>query len=339
MKPYRLIPILFALSCAPQIGWSQVKLPPPPTNAALLYWQAFAEMQDYPMDESTAELLEKTLRGEAAWDEQRLGHFVDDNLDAIRTMQRASNLPQCDWGLEDTFEARNAFPVTYWQNSARSLARLNTLYGIREAASGDSQIATDTWLAGIRFSQHLARGGTLIFKLVAEQALLPNFGILASVLRQGKLSVAEKARVKTAVQALPETVFDWGEAWALEGGLIEAGFREVLKSPDPIKAYEAFSGERAPEVAFPPSAKGSKTRPAILLADFATFEDYMSRIQAALAAPPPVAQRRIEALNTEQQSVSPLLQRFIPSPSHVNDARTEIALARQRLLQAIAESH
>jgi hypothetical protein len=337
MKPYRLIPIFLVLAFYPQIGCSQVKLPPPPSNAALLYWQAFAEMQDYATDSSTADLLERTVKGEVPWDEQRLGHFVDDNLDAIRTMQRASKLPECDWGLEDTFEARNAFPVTYWQNSARSLARLNTLYGIRQAASGDSQEATDTWLAGIRFSQHLAQGGTLIFKLVAEQALLPNFEILTTIVRQGKMPAAEKAHVRSVVETLPETVFDWGEAWALEGGLLEAGLREVLKSPDPIKAYEAFSGERAPEVAFPPSAKGSKTRPAILLVDFSTFEDYMSRIQAALTAPSPVAQRRIETLEAERKSVSPLLQRFIPSPSRVNDARAEIALARQRLLQAAAE--
>jgi hypothetical protein len=45
---------------------------------------------------------------------------------------------------------------------ARVLARLNTLEGMRQMVHGDSQSAVNTWLAGMHFSQDLARGGSLI---------------------------------------------------------------------------------------------------------------------------------------------------------------------------------
>ena len=69
-------------------------------NAALRYWLAFAEMQDQPGDKNLAQLLDKTAAGEAAWDETNLGPILDKNEAAILALQRASKLPDCDWGLE-----------------------------------------------------------------------------------------------------------------------------------------------------------------------------------------------------------------------------------------------
>ena len=57
-------------------------------------------------------------------------------------MQRATMLPECDWGLEYSLGPHT--PIPFVQNSARALGRLNTLYGIRLAAKGDTRKAVDT---------------------------------------------------------------------------------------------------------------------------------------------------------------------------------------------------
>src|SRR5689334_12476559 len=79
---------------------AQVKQPQETRNAALRYWLAFAELQDPPADKVTADLLEKTAAGEVGWDEAKLGFILDQNESAIIRMQRATKLPDCDWGLE-----------------------------------------------------------------------------------------------------------------------------------------------------------------------------------------------------------------------------------------------
>jgi hypothetical protein len=136
---------------------AQAKRPTETRNAALRYWMAFAELRDAPSDKATTELLEKTAAGEAPWDETKLGPILDRNKEAILMMQRATKLPDCDWGLE--YERGPNAAIDYAPR-ARVLARLNTLYGIRMAAKGEAQNAIDSWLAGIRFSQHLAKGGS-----------------------------------------------------------------------------------------------------------------------------------------------------------------------------------
>jgi len=185
---------------------AQSGVPPETRNAALRYWLAFADLQDPPTDKATAELLEKTAAGEAAWDETKLGPILDKNETAIWRMQRATKLPECDWGLEYDLGPRASIAYV---PKARVLARLNTLDGMRLAAKGDSQKAVETWLAGIRFSQHLTKGGSLIFSLVAKMGLTSNFRALTQAAQNGTLTDAQKKQIESVVRALPETGFDW----------------------------------------------------------------------------------------------------------------------------------
>ena len=54
MKSRFLIAVICAVLSA-ETASAQLKLPAEPKNAALLYWQAFAQLQDYPTDKATAE--------------------------------------------------------------------------------------------------------------------------------------------------------------------------------------------------------------------------------------------------------------------------------------------
>ena len=115
-------------------------------------------MKDPPADKATQDLLEKTSAGQAPWDRSQT--WADSpgcqNGEAIRTLQRATQLPECDWGLEYSRGVRAAIPYV---SRARVIARLNQLAGMRAMAKGDSQAAVDTWPGeGSAFRKHLATG-------------------------------------------------------------------------------------------------------------------------------------------------------------------------------------
>jgi len=301
---------------------SQEKHPPQTRNAALRYWMAFAEMQDPPADKATQDLLEKTSAGEAAWDETRLGRILDANGEAIRTTQRATKLPECDWGLE--YDLGPRAPL-YHLPRARVMARLNQLEGMREMAKGDSQAAVNTWLAGILFAEHLANGGPLILALTAKNALLPNLRVLASEARQGHLSDAQKKQVSVTLKGLREDGFDWGAAWGLEESTLQQFFADLRGAANPRAEYESVMGEAMPNGAGVPGSE-----------DAHRLREYMMRVQTALDLPPQAAKARLLALETQKRSLPEAIQRLIPSAQKLNDVRLEVFAVRKHLQEAIA---
>ena len=290
-------------------------------NAALRYWMAFAEMQDTWADKPTQELLEKTAAGEAAWDEAKLAPILDANEDAIGMMQRATKLPECDWGLEygRLWKASIAYAPR-----ARALERLNTLEGMRQLAKGDSQSAVNTWLAGIRFSQDLTRGGSLIFALMAKSVLMPDLRLLAQAAHSGQLSEAEKREVLAAIRALPEDAFDWGAAWEIESVSTENILRELQTAREPAKVFEEIMGKPAPKEGLVPTAE-----------DIRNFREYVAAVERSLREPPTKATGLIDSLQSRQNNLNEVEQRLIPNPRKTNAARVDIAGARADLLRAL----
>jgi hypothetical protein len=189
-------------------------------NAALRYWTAFAALQDPPADAATTDLLLRVTDGGAPWDEGRLGAILDANSEALNIMTRASMLRACDWGVE--YELGPNAPVPHLAK-ARVLGRLNVLSGMRLAARGQTAEAVERWLVGVRFSQHLAQGGTLISLLSANSFLLPSLNALASEV--SRLTPETRARIDAAMRALSETGFNWPDAIRQEERALAAGVR------------------------------------------------------------------------------------------------------------------
>ena len=302
---------------------AQAKRPIETRNAALRYWMAFAELQDPPTDTATAELLEKTAAGEAAWDEAKLGPILDKNKDAILIMQRATKLPECDWGLE--YDRGPAASMAYVPR-ARVLARLNTLDGMRLAASGKAQEAIDTWLTGIRFSQHLARGGSLIFLLVAKTVLLSNFHALTQAAKGGGWSNLERKQVEDAIRVLPETGFDWSEALWYEQNSVDIGARNMAQAENPRPYYEEITGRPAPGLSVVPTST-----------DAAAFHNLMGAAESALRLPPQQVEDRLRALQESVKTLHPFYRDTTPSFTKINNARVEVQAARDVLLSTISK--
>lgn len=185
----------------------------PSTNAALRYWMAFAVMHDPPADKATAELLDRVAAGTAPWDEGKLGKLLDDNREALGILQRATTLASCDWGLE--YELGPNTPIAHLAK-ARALGRLNGIAGTRLASRGQWAQAVDVWLAGVRFSQHVAHDGTLIALLSARLSLSPSLKSLVRAAAQPSLDGEHRKAIADAVRAIPDAGFDWADAMRRE---------------------------------------------------------------------------------------------------------------------------
>ncbi len=303
---------------------AQVQVPAPPKNAALLYWQAFAEMEDYPTDQATSQLMEQIIAGNAVWDENKLGHFLDSNKDALQTMQRGSKLATCDWGLEYSVGLSDQFPVPFWRNSARALARLNTLQGIRLLAKGDTEAAISTWLAGIQFSQHLAVGGTLIFKYVGLSALESNLNAVTKAEESGHLTAAQKSQIALTLGTLPSAGFDWSGALGLEEVLLETGVEQMRQCSDMAKCYQEIMGETMPEHFTLPDSR-----------DIAACRKLYGEAENDLRLPPDQAEGKLRQLQDRVKQLHPFFQRATPSFLRINETRTKAQAELRRAQKAL----
>ena len=321
-RPQRLLLHgLIAVCLAAQFVAAQEAAFPKTRNAALRYWMAFALMQDPPADKSTQALLEGVAEGRIPWDESRLGPLLDQNRGAILTMQRATQLPECNWGLE--YDLGPDTPLAHLPK-ARVMARLNVLYGMRLTAKHDRAGAVDAWLAGLRFAHDLALGGSLIGALSAKAAMTADLDALTHAVENGLLENASLEHVEQAVQALPPYGFDWTPSVSSEFFAEEMAIKQLAKSPDPNLLYKQWFGEAVPASSVVPGA--------------AVVSQWHSLTHQALVAfgrPVPEGKDRLARIQRDIASLNPTLRQITPSFAHTEDARSQVETARQNLLHAI----
>jgi hypothetical protein len=301
---FRVLATIMAVIASAHTARAQAIFPPETDNAALRYWFALAEVWEPPDDDATRHLFWETVAGRVAWDEKKLGPILDSNRDALRTMQRATKLPVCNWG----FDYRNgaAFPTRFGVQ-AGLLSHLNKLQGMREMAHGDSRTAVDTWLAGVRLGQDVSRGGPVIAAMIAHAIILDNLNPLRDSARQGKLNEAQKTELAVVVKTMPKDGFDWGAAWSVEFAigdqfLQKSRTADKPESDDKIRAYE----------------------------------EYMLAAQAALREPPIEAMSRIADLESKLRGLGQVEQNLIPNIRVTNEARIRLAAAHRELMQALS---
>jgi hypothetical protein len=317
----RMLAMVLLTVISSRDGSAQVKLPLETKNAALRYWQAFAELKDPPPDVGIQKEMERVLSGEAPWDEAKLGGIVAANDIALGIMQRATKLPDCEWGVE---YSRGPQASIAFVPRAYVLSRLNTLRGIRAMAQGQPQAAVDTWIAGIRFAQDLTKGGSLIFSLTAKSVLILEMHTLTAEAKQGRLNSSQRKQLYAAVKALPEGGFDWGLAWEMDEAGADVFFAEMQSSKNPAGLFESLMGEPAPKGCVPPSPQQVQA-----------YHGYMSDVAAALRLKPAATNQRLTELDGKAKGICEAIRVAIPSAQRVNDARIEVIAARQALLQAL----
>lgn len=177
-------------------------------NAALRYYAAFAQMQDYAITDADAKKLNGILDGTVPYDDSQYKDLVEKNKPALATMARGAALPKCDWGLDYIGEDT---PGDY-ARSGLALGRLNVLYAFHLMIAGDKAGAVSAIKAGLRFSQDVANGGSLFATLAAKSLLVTHLRAIAFVLHTEELSPAQKSVLQKAVTQLGPDALDWPSA-------------------------------------------------------------------------------------------------------------------------------
>jgi hypothetical protein len=318
--------ILFAIIA----GWfcvaaahAQGFTPPQNSNAALRYWSAFAEMKDRVIDDATTRRIEDVLNGRADWDEPSLGPIVEENADAVRAMQRGTELPDCNWGLD--YSLGPALPLAHLPK-ARVLARLNALYGVRQMSQGDSEAAVTTWLEGLRFAQHVGKGISLIGMLSAKPAFLANLHLLTQAVQSGRVNSELQDKIKLQLRRLPAEGLDWIDPIQTEAWADAESLKYLAQSKNFQETYEEFFREPPPQPAHPPTA-----------GDLSAFHSYMDEVIAAFHKPPSETRERLTSISTRTKSTNPAVQSIIPNYQKLNDTRQEVSSALQALTKVLGQ--
>lgn len=181
-------------------------------NAALRYWAAFSEMQDWATTPENAKELRAILDGTAPYDDLKYKDLVAKNEPALRVMQRGTTVPNCDWGLD--YDLGPDTPVEYVRN-ALELGRLNVLYAFHQMINGDKEGGLRTLVAGMHFAHDVAKGGSLFATLVAKDLLESHFQAAEFAIHAG-ISAEQLAGLRKAVAQFGPEGLDWESAIRLE---------------------------------------------------------------------------------------------------------------------------
>jgi len=292
-------------------------------NAALRYWMAFSVMRDPPADKATADLLEHVADGSAAWDEAKLGPIVEDNQQALNIMQRASTLTSCDWGLE--YELGSRTPIAYLAKG-RTLGRLSVIAGKRLLAQGQASQAVDMWITGVRFSRHLAEGGSLISALSGRRVMEQSLRAMHHDDVLKGLDANTKRGLEQFLRALPEDGLNWSAARRRDADSFEVTLQQLLRSSDPKAALTRLGGAPVPADFKLPTP-----------AEVAAYHAYVDRIVAALALPLDQRLNKVREVEAGRPALHVFFQNYTPSTVPLGTGWTEIAGRRQSLLEALTK--
>jgi hypothetical protein len=178
-------------------------------NAALRYWSAFAQMQDFAITDQQAKELNLILDGTAPYDDLKYKEFIEKNRLALETMARGTSILNCDWGTD--YQVGVDAPVDYVRKSL-AIGRLNVLYSFHLLINHDNDGAARTLAAGLRFSHDVANGGTLFAAISAKTLLVAHLRAVQFALQGDGLSVAQRSTLQKAIAQLGSDGLDWQSA-------------------------------------------------------------------------------------------------------------------------------
>ena len=130
----------------------------PPDNAAVLYYKAFLIMEE--PNATDVNLLGQLRKGEIGVND-RIRHCLESNRKAIKEIVTATQIKNCDWGLDTSEGLGTLLPHL---SKFRSCAKLLAADGAVFAEKGDYRTAMERWLALCDMDRHMGED-TLVTRL------------------------------------------------------------------------------------------------------------------------------------------------------------------------------
>jgi hypothetical protein len=295
-------------------------------NAALRYWQAFAQLPKFD------ERQQKVLADPTASTAEDVAKLAESGRDTLLYLRRGAAIPQCDWGLHPEDGPYLLLPHLA---KARDVARLASLRARVEFAAGNQAEGVDAAADALVMGRHLSADLTAIITYLVQLAV-ERASIDALAAHLAGLDAAALDRLDKRLAALPP------------GGSVEACMRveresfldwaltrlKRMKDSDPWKQQVlqpmSSSPESATDVDALVAASGG-TREGVIkqLEGLRPYYEEIARIYSL-----PRDQFRAKLAELEKRTEgNPLAKAVLPSMTRVYD-RDAAGRTRMTLLKA-----
>jgi len=277
------------------------------TNAALVYWQAFALLPE--QSEEDTKLLNDLEKGSKQVVDAR--SLLTRSNTALSLISHLKPDTPCRWELIDN-GPNTLLPHV---SKARMLARLLILQARMDAESGKTEAAVDHLTQALLVARNVDEGvlvqmlvGDSIESLAADaaQSLLPRLG------------ASSRGRFAEALSKLP-TRTTFARAMSYERDVFARGVGPIM-TVDRAALRQLGSDEDSPDVrAILAGTKRERTK---------WFEELLaeySKLIEASKLPLPEANKEFERLESEvQDSPNPLIRLLMPSVGRANQKHAEV---------------
>jgi hypothetical protein len=326
MRPARFLTLIFALFVLfPSAAKSQGADPKSDlaTNAALQYWQAFAQLPT--LDKEQEKLL-------ADWntvslDDPAVQKLLATSQNSMTYLRRAAKLPRCDWGLDYNDGISLLLPHLA---KGRDLARLACLHARREFEAGNRKRARFDAIAIMTLARHVGNEPIIICVAVryAIEGMVVN--LFAPYLLELKPSHAEAKAAFDALPSaptlLPSIVTE--KQFFIEWMIKKVKEEEVRKPGAGIELWKnLLSAPETPEELRQISSIEKMTK---LLEDLLPVSDELARLVALpkeqFDVQYPVFKERINVTNPLAVITLPAIEKIL-AKEHFSQARFAMLLA------------
>jgi hypothetical protein len=181
-----------------------------------------------------------------------------------------------------------------------------------------------TWLAGLRFAQHVGNGISLIGTLSAKPAFVANLHLLTAAVRSGAVNTELQNKIRIALRQLPQDGVPWLDSIKAEVWADEEGLQYLARAANFAATYKEFFDKEPSADAKPPSSS-----------DIKAFHALMSEIVAAFQLPSAQTQEKLQAINAKLKEMNPAVQAVVPNYQRVNENRQTVANEIEALQKAL----
>jgi len=188
--------LFFCFALLSAISFSSVHaMPPDPSNAGLIYYQAF--LMQRKTDADTLNQVKNLAKGEIEPDE-KLIEYLDSNKTAIRFATIAADMPICDWGLN--YSDGFSLEIPYL-SQARNLAYMLIAQARVDASKGDYDTAIERCLTTQKMADHTSQS-LLITYLVGYSIKDMSNNCLGDILGQMQTDAGLLEYLKTQLDVI-----------------------------------------------------------------------------------------------------------------------------------------
>lgn len=168
--------LVFGLSAVAgePIAW---ETPPPPGNAALIYFRAFLVFTPHwsvssPADRDAREFAHDRLNDEGVYDDQVLAPWIASNHDTLDLLLQGAMVKECDFGVQFDQGPNALLPEL---PCARALGRLGGAAVAQSLLYGDNARAVELFEAVTALARGVGRHGTIVGSLNGAAIMQPLF--------------------------------------------------------------------------------------------------------------------------------------------------------------------